>query len=69
MISLGGCGQGGSESAPSTCPAVVEYDAGSQKPAAAELDLLPDRSTIAEMLADYTVMRRQAKDCASLEEP
>lgn len=31
--------------------------------AADELDLLPDGSAIAEMLADYSVMRDQARAC------
>ncbi|KAB2678929.1 hypothetical protein F9K78_20225 [Brucella pseudintermedia] len=31
--------------------------------AADELDLLPDGSAIAEMLADYSVMRDQARIC------
>jgi len=34
-----------------------------QARAAEELALLPERSVIAEMLADYAVMREQARSC------
>jgi hypothetical protein len=46
------------------CPPVVEYSREFQARAAHELDLLPERSAIAEMLADYSVMRDQARTCA-----
>ncbi len=45
------------------CPAVVEYSRDFRARAADELDLLPEASAIAEMLADYSVMRDQARAC------
>ena len=44
-----------------TCPPVVEYGQEFQARAADELALLPEGSAIAEMLADYGVMRVQAR--------
>ena len=44
-----------------TCPPVVEYGREFQARAADELALLPEGSAIAEMLADYGVMRVQAR--------
>ena len=46
------------------CPPVVEYTRELQARAADELDLLPEGSAIAEMLADYSVMRDQARACS-----
>ncbi len=43
------------------CPPVVEYSREFQAQAAEELTLLPEGSAIAEMLADYAVMRDQAR--------
>ena len=63
-ISLTGCATGGSEPRTATvCPPVVEYSREFQARAAGELDLLPEGSAIAEMLADYSVMRDQARAC------
>ena len=45
------------------CPPVVEYGREFQARAADELDLLPEGSAIAQMLADYAVMREQARAC------
>lgn len=42
---------------------VVEDNREFQAHAADELDLLPEGSAIAEMLADYSVMRDQARAC------
>ncbi|GGB63525.1 hypothetical protein GCM10011316_39240 [Roseibium aquae] len=50
------------------CPPFVEYDREFQARAAEELARLPEGSVIAEMLADYAVMREQARsgpNCAS----
>ena len=63
-ISLTGCATvssegGGNES----CPPVVEYSRELQARAAKDLAQLPERSAIAEMLADYSVMRGQARLC------
>jgi len=45
------------------CPPVVEYGREFLARAADELDLLPEGSALAEMLADYSVMRDQARSC------
>jgi len=45
------------------CTPVVEYSRDFQARAADELHLLPEGSAIAEMLADYSVMRDQARAC------
>lgn len=45
------------------CPPLVDYSREFQARAAEELALLPDRSAIAEMLADYSVTRDQARVC------
>ncbi|MDD3444391.1 MAG: hypothetical protein PHS60_03200 [Zavarzinia sp.] len=61
---LTACATGVSERRIATvCPPVVEYSREFQARAAEELDLLPGGSAIAEMLADYSVMRDQAKAC------
>ena len=63
-ILLTGCATGGSEPRiPTICPPVVAYSREFQARAADELDLLPEGSAIAEMLADYSVMRDQARAC------
>lgn len=45
------------------CPPVVEYSREFQARTTEELVLLPERSSIAEMLGDYSVMRDQARAC------
>ncbi len=61
---LSGCATGVSEPRIATvCPPVVEYTRELQARAAEELGMLPDGSAIAEMLADYSVMRDQARAC------
>ncbi len=63
---LGGCATDGSDTGIVTvCPPVVEYSRKVQARAAEELGVLPDGSTIAEMLADYSVLRDQARACRS----
>ncbi len=63
---VSGCATVGSDSPIATvCPSVVEYTRESQAHAADELGMLSDGSAIAEMLADYSVMRDQARVCAS----
>lgn len=63
---LSGCATVGSKFRVATiCPPVVEYSPDFQARAAKELDLLPEGSEIAEMLADYAVMREQAGACRS----
>lgn len=61
---LTACAMGGSEPRiVAVCPAVVDYSREFRARAADELALLPDGSAIAEMLADYSVMRDQARIC------
>jgi len=61
---LSGCATVGSEGgAWGACPPVVEYSREFQARAADELALLPEGSAIAEMLADYAVMRDQLRAC------
>ncbi len=61
---LSGCATVGSDGGVvGTCPPVVEYERALQARVAEELALLPEGSTIAEMMADYTVMREQARAC------
>ena len=61
---LTGCATGVSEPRIATvCPPVVEYTRELQARAAEELGMLADGSAIAEMLADYSVMRDQARAC------
>ena len=61
---LSGCATVDSRpAAPSACPPVVEYSRAFQARTAEELALLPEGSAVAEMLADYTVMRAQARAC------
>jgi len=51
------------------CPPVVEYSQRFLARAADELALLPEGSVVAEMLSDYSVMREQARACASASRP
>ncbi len=61
---LSGCATVGSEPVIATvCPPVVEYPNEVQVRAAEELALLPETSAIVEMLADYGVIRDQARAC------
>lgn len=61
---LSGCATVGSEPRSATvCPPVVEYSGELQERAAEEVVLLPDGSAITAMLADYSVMRDQARAC------
>ena len=63
-IWLSGCAMGSSDGhGLGVCPPVVEYSREFQTRAAEELTLLPEGSAIAEMLADYAVMREQARVC------
>lgn len=63
-ISLTGCATVASDTRVATvCPPVVEYSREFQARAADELDLLPEGAAIAQILADYSVMRDQARIC------
>jgi len=55
---------GGSEGVGSgACPPVVEYSRAEQVQAAAEVETLPEGAVVVRMLADYAVMREQARAC------
>jgi hypothetical protein len=58
---LAGCATERSDGAP--CPPVVAYSREFLGRAADELDSLPAGSAIEEVLADYQVMRDQARAC------
>lgn len=61
-LSLSACAKVASEA---PIPAPVEYSAEQQVRAANELDALPDGSALAQMMADYAVLRaklRSARD-------
>ena len=61
---LTGCATAGFETGGvAACPPVVEYSREFQARAAEELAMLPDGSTVVEMMADYAVMRQQARAC------
>ncbi|CUH17467.1 hypothetical protein JSE7799_00392 [Jannaschia seosinensis] len=61
---LSGCATDGSESGRlAACPPVVEYGREFQARAAEELGMLPQGSSIAEMLSDYAVVRDQLRAC------
>ena len=61
---LTGCATAGFESGGvGACPPVVEYSRELQVRVAEELAMLPEGSVIADMLADYAVMREPARTC------
>ena len=59
---LTGCATGGSETR-APCPPVVDYSAADQTRAADEVEALPEGAVIVRMLADYAVLRDQARAC------
>ena len=63
-ISLTGCAGVGSETPHSACPPVVEYSHAEQVRVAEELEALSDGALIVGWLADYAVLRDQARECA-----
>jgi hypothetical protein len=61
---LSGCATVGSNEVwPATCTPVVEYSRELQARAAKELASLPEDAQIGGWLADYAVMRDQARAC------
>jgi hypothetical protein len=65
MIFLTACVRVGSDAAPGTCPPLVEYTRTEQARMAEELAALPEGAVIPEWLADYAVLRDQARACRS----
>jgi len=54
----------GSETPPSACPPVVDYSRAEQGRLAEEVAALPEEARIVDWLADYAVLREQARACA-----
>ncbi|WP_371056722.1 hypothetical protein [Rhodosalinus sp. K401] len=63
MSLLTGCAPGASDGGLGACPPVVDYSREFQARASEDLALLPEGSAIEEMLADYAMMREQARAC------
>ncbi|MDP3961716.1 MAG: hypothetical protein Q8Q26_16915 [Pseudorhodobacter sp.] len=64
MLSLGACAMGGSEGGGlGACPPVVAYSRAEQAQSAVEVEALPEGAVVVRMLADYAVMREQARAC------
>ena len=63
MILLTACAGAGSDNLPGACPPVVEYSRAEQARVAEEMAALPQGTVIAEWLADYAVLREQARAC------
>ncbi len=61
---LTGCATAGFEpGGVAVCPPVVEYSREFQARTAEELAMLPGGSAVVEMMADYVVMKDQARVC------
>ena len=63
MISLTACATASSDPGGVACPPVVAYDQAVRDRAAAELEALPDDAALVGMMADYAVLRAQARVC------
>jgi hypothetical protein len=66
MIFLSACERVGSEDPPLFCPLVVEYSRAEQSRVAEEVTALPEGALIEGWLADYAVLREQARACSAL---
>ena len=62
-ILLTACAGAGFDSTHSACPPVVAYSQAEQARVAEEVAALPDGGQIPELLADYAVLRDQAREC------
>ncbi len=63
MILLSGCVGVGFDGSYGACPPVVEYTRAEQARVADELAKLQEGAVIGEWLADYAVLRDQARAC------
>jgi len=63
MIFLTACARVGSDTAPGACPPVVAYSPAEQMRVAEEVAALPEEALIVAWLADYAVLRDQARAC------
>lgn len=64
-ICLTACAGVGSDLTPGACPPVVAYSRAEQAKVAEEVAALPEGAAIIEWLADYAVLRDQARACRS----
>ena len=62
-IFLSACAMVGSDAPPSVCPPVVNYSRPQQARVADEVARLPEGALIIGWLADYAVLREQARAC------
>jgi len=62
-IFLSACAGGSSDTPRRGCPPVVEYSRAEQARVAEEVAALPDGALIMAWLADYAVLRDQARGC------
>ena len=62
-ILLTACAGAGFDARPGACPPVVEYSRAEQARVAEEVAALPIGAQIPEWLADYAVLRDQAREC------
>jgi len=62
-IFLTACAGAGSDTPPGTCPPVVEFSRVEQTRLAEEVAALQEGTLIPEWLADYAVLRDQARAC------
>ncbi|EEW24253.1 hypothetical protein [Rhodobacter ferrooxidans] len=69
MLWLSGCATGGFDPGTGVCPPVVEYSRSEQARAADDVGALPEDAVIGEWLADYAVLRDQARVCSRLQAP
>ncbi|GAA0306610.1 hypothetical protein GCM10008966_28910 [Rhodovulum strictum] len=64
-IFLTACATAGSDVPPGACPPVVTYSPAEQARVAEEVTALPEGALIMGWLADYAVLRDQARACRS----
>ena len=62
---LTGCATAGFDAPPGACPPVVDYSQTEQMRVAEEVAALPEAALIVGRLADYAVVRDQARACRS----
>ena len=65
-ICLSACAGAGSDPLAPVCPPVVEYSPAEQASVAEELAALPPDAHLPAWLADYAVLRDQARACEAL---
>jgi hypothetical protein len=65
MIFLTACAGVTSDTPPGACPPVVAYSLAEQARVAEEVAALPEGALIVGWLADYAVLRDQARACRS----